>query len=288
MTIKKLITGAPGAGKTTYARELAGEKGKVIDLDDFRSIAPDEETAKSWRDQAEEAAKVSDADYYVVRTLADPVERAEVAKRLGAESTVALITSPEVAKKRVLERDGADTKHQVIDEWWENFKANDGEETLAMDGEPANPSDDDPADAGQGSEPGDPAPTSNEEEPADPKPSEPTLEELLDKARQEEREKVLTEQNTAYFTQRFKETALARKLSDEAAGKLLGTVNPTALMGESYEQTDANISEFFEVSGISAPKINRGSQHGGYRGTEPLAGKEFGASRAEQFYKNRK
>lgn len=288
MTIKKLITGAPGAGKTTYARELAGEKGKVIDLDDFRSIAPDEETAKSWRDQAEEAAKASDADYYVVRTLADPVERAEVAKRLGAESTVALLTSPEVAKKRVLERDGDDTKHQVIDEWWENFKANDGEETLALDGEPDDPSADDPADAGQGSEPGDPAPTSNEEEPADPKPSEPTLEELLDKARQEEREKVLTEQNTAYFTQRFKETALARKLSDEAAGKLLGTVNPTALMGESYEQTDANISEFFEVSGISAPKINRGSQHGGYRGTEPLAGKEFGASRAEQFYKNRK
>lgn len=288
MTIKKLITGAPGAGKTTYARELAGEKGKVIDLDDFRSIAPDEETAKSWRDQAEEAAKASDADYYVVRTLADPVERAEVAKRLGAESTVALITSPEVAKKRVLERDGDDTKHQVIDEWWENFKANDGEETLALDGEPDDPSADDPADAGQGSEPGDPAPTSNEEELADPKPSEPTLEELLDKARQEEREKVLTEQNTAYFTQRFKETALARKLSDEAADKLLGTVNPTALMGESYEQTDANISEFFEVSGISAPKINRGSQHGGYRGTEPLAGKEFGASRAEQFYKNRK
>ncbi|HCN40219.1 AAA family ATPase [Rothia sp. (in: high G+C Gram-positive bacteria)] len=288
MTIKKLITGAPGAGKTTYARELAGEKGKVIDLDDFRSIAPDEETAKSWRDQAEEAAKASDADYYVVRTLADPVERAEVAKRLGAESTVALLTSPEVAKKRVLERDGDDTKHQVIDEWWENFKANDGEETLALDGEPDDPSADEPADAGQGSEPGDPAPTSNEEEPADPKPSEPTIEELLDKARQEEREKVLTEQNTAYFTQRFKETALARKLSDEAAGKLLGTVNPTALMGESYEQTDANISEFFEVSGISAPKINRGSQHGGYRGTEPLAGKEFGASRAEQFYKNRK
>lgn len=271
MTIKKLITGAPGAGKTTYARELAGEKGKVIDLDDFRSIAPDEETAKSWRDQAEEAAKASDADYYVVRTLADPVERAEVAKRLGAESTVALITSPEVSKKRVLERDGADTKHQVIDEWWKNFKANDGEETLALDGEPSDPSSDDPADAGQ-----------------DPKPSEPTIEELLDKARQEEREKVLTEQNTAYFTQRFKETALARKLSDEAADKLLGTVNPTALMGESYEQTDANISEFFEVSGISAPKINRGSQHGGYRGTEPLAGKEFGASRAEQFYKNRK
>jgi len=271
MTIKKLITGAPGAGKTTYARELAGETGKVIDLDDFRSIAPDEEAAKSWRDQAEEAAKASDTDYYVVRTLADPVERAEVAKRLGAESTVALLTSPEVAKKRVLDRDGTDTKHQVIDEWWKNFKANDGEETLALDGEPDDPSADDPADAGQG-----------------PKSSEPTLEELLDKARQEEREKVLTEQNTAYFTQRFKETALARKLSDEAAGKLLGTVNPTALMGESYEQTDANISEFFEVSGISAPKINRGSQHGGYRGTEPLAGKEFGASRAEQFYKNRK
>lgn len=267
MTIKKLITGAPGTGKTTYARELAGEKGKVIDLDDFRSIAPDEETANSWRDQAEEAAKASDTDYYVVRTLADPVERAEVAKRLGAESTVALITSPEVAKKRVLERDGNDTKHQVIDEWWENFQANDGEETLALDGEPA----DDPADTGH-----------------DPATSEPTIEELLDKARQEEREKVLTEQNTAYFTQRFKETALARKLSDEAAEKLLGTVNPTALMGESYEQTDANISDFFEVSGISAPKTNRGSQHGGYRGTEPLAGKEFGASRAEQFYKNRK
>lgn len=287
MTIKKLITGAPGTGKTTYARELAGEKGKVIDLDDFRSIAPDEETAKSWRDQAEEAAKASDTDYYVVRTLADPVERAEVAKRLGAESTVALITSPEVAKKRVLDRDGTDTKHQVIDEWWKNFKANEGEETLALDGEPA----DDPADAGQSSEPSEPA-ASSTDDPADagqdPKSSEPTLEELLDKARQEEREKVLTEQNTAYFTQRFKETALARKLTDEAASKLLGTVNPSALMGESYEQTDANISEFFEVSGISAPKINRGSQHGGYRGTEPLAGKEFGASRAEQFYKNRK
>lgn len=287
MTIKKLITGAPGAGKTTYARELAGETGKVIDLDDFRSIAPDEETAKSWRDQAEEAAKASDTDYYVVRTLADPVERAEVAKRLGAESTVALLTSPEVAKKRVLDRDGNDTKHQVIDEWWKNFKANEGEETLALDGEPA----DDPADAGQGSEPSEPA-NPSADDPADagqdPKSSEPTLEELLDKARQEEREKVLTEQNTAYFTQRFKETALARKLSDEAAEKLLGTVNPTALMGESYEQTDANISEFFEVSGISAPKTNRGSQHGGYRGTEPLAGKEFGASRAEQFYKNRK
>lgn len=287
MTIKKLITGAPGAGKTTYARELAGEKGKVIDLDDFRSIAPDEETAKSWRDQAEEAAKASDTDYYVVRTLADPVERAEVAKRLGAESTVALLTSPEVSKKRVLERDGNDTKHQVIDEWWKNFKANDGEETLALDGQPA----DDPADAGQGSEPSEPA-ASSTDDPADagqdPKSSEPTIEELLDKARQEEREKVLTEQNTAYFTQRFKETALARKLTDEAASKLLGTVNPSALMGESYEQTDANISDFFEVSGISAPKINRGSQHGGYRGTEPLAGKEFGASRAEQFYKNRK
>lgn len=287
MTIKKLITGAPGAGKTTYARELAGEKGKVIDLDDFRSIAPDEETANSWRDQAEEAAKTSDTDYYVVRTLADPVERAEVAKRLGAESTVALITSPEVAKKRVLERDGDDTKHQVIDEWWENFKANDGEETLALDGEPDNPSADDPADAGQGSEPGDPAPTSNEEDPSNPAEGK-SVEDLIVKARQEEREKVLTEQNTAYFTQRFKETALARKLSNEAAEKLLGTVNPTALMGESYEQTDAKISEFFEVSGISAPKINRGSQHGGYRGTEPLAGKEFGASRAEQFYKNRK
>lgn len=60
-----------------------------------------------------------------------------------------LLTSAEVSKARVSERDGDDSKHEAIDAWWQDYTGIEGETTIAFDDEteePADPAEPEPSD----------------------------------------------------------------------------------------------------------------------------------------------
>ena len=128
-----LVCGPPGAGKTTHVAQHAGPDDVVIDLDEIRrTVGPGQ--ASMWRMAAERAAaEHKDSDVWVIRTLADPTQRADAAARLRAEDVQVLATPAALAKDRVLARDGTDDAHAPIDAWWETYQPRDGETVIHPD-----------------------------------------------------------------------------------------------------------------------------------------------------------
>lgn len=112
----RLITGPPCAGKTTWAKQHAGPDTIVLDFDDFACAVGS--TAR-WnhrrehRDAAEglmldamlDVAEATDGDWIVIRTAADPIDRAELAAWLHAELVV-LCPPYEVLAARAAQRTG--------------------------------------------------------------------------------------------------------------------------------------------------------------------------------------
>ncbi|MFJ3030861.1 AAA family ATPase [Rothia terrae] len=284
----KLIVGAPGVGKTTYAQKLAQENdGIVVDLDEYRKAAPTEEIAQKWRLDAENAAHSFEKDVYVVRTLADAKERAEAAERIKADETIVLMTSPEIAKKRVTARDGDDSKHEAITQWWNTFKPNSGETTLVLD-EEITP---EPKDEEHGSEDyaKDSGSTESDSESAEepdeadsPQYTEESIAELLEQARLEERNKVASEYATKIFDSNFTSAALSRGIDEERLSVIRAGINPALYVGEGGELKSDELNAFFDALAPAQPK--RGpSNHAGYRNSTPISGKEHGKAMAEEF-----
>ena len=128
-----LVCGPPGAGKTTHVAQHAGPDDVVIDLDEIRRTVGLGQ-ASMWRMAAERAAaEHKGSDVWVIRTLADPAQRADAAARLGAEDVQVLATPAALAKDRVLARDGTDEAHAPIEDWWSTYQPRDGETTIHPD-----------------------------------------------------------------------------------------------------------------------------------------------------------
>lgn len=134
-----LICGPPGAGKTTYVKDHAGPDDVVIDLDEIRRTVGAGQ-ASMWRMAAERAAaNHEDSDVWVIRTLADPQQRAEAAQRLNATDVRVLATPADLAKSRASERDGSDEAHAPIENWWDTYQPADGETEIHPDNDSNTP-----------------------------------------------------------------------------------------------------------------------------------------------------
>lgn len=282
----KLIVGAPGVGKTTFAQKLAQENdGIVIDLDEYRKAAPTEEIAQKWRLDAENAAHSFGKDVYVVRTLADAKERAEAAERMKADETIVLMTSPEIAKKRVTSRDGDDSKHEAITQWWNTFKPNSGETTLVLD-EDIIPEDEEQSSKIEAKDSGSTESDSESvEEPneADSQQyTEESIAELIEQARLEERNKVASEYATKIFDSNFNSAALAHGIDEERLAVIRAGINPALYVGEGGELKSDELNALFDALAPAQPK--RGpSNHAGFRNSTPISGKEHGKAMAEEY-----
>lgn len=128
-----LVCGPPGAGKSTWANENAKDGDLVIDLDEIRRFTSSDEQAKAFRDRLEADANTHNGDVYVVRTLANPVARGEVAERLDAGQVVVLETPKEIALHRASKRDGNDLMADPIQRWWDEYSAREGEVIIKPD-----------------------------------------------------------------------------------------------------------------------------------------------------------
>lgn len=116
----RLICGPPCAGKTTHVRQRAGDGDLVIDLDELRGrYGP---AAPAVRAALEDAAATHPGDVWVIRTLADPGQRADAARRLGAEEVHVLTVPADEAIARA-DRDGRpDGTADVIRRWWAEYR----------------------------------------------------------------------------------------------------------------------------------------------------------------------
>lgn len=279
-----LIVGPPGAGKSTYATEQAAKTGgTVIDYDNFRALAPDADTAERWRLEAESRAHDLGKDVYVVRTLAKADERAAAAERIKADETIVLLTSAEVSKARVSERDGDDSKHEAIDAWWQDYSGIEGETTITFDEEPAEPAEPEPSDPDL-AEPG--TAEDSEESDAedeltsdeDPAPGQ-DVQALIEAARAEERAKVNEEFSLERFNTHLRAEATARKLNADALQLLKTSLAPTAFLNPDKSVNTEALTTFLDAFTRKGSPEN----HSGHRGTQGVGGKELGKAKAEEY-----
>lgn len=127
----RLVCGPPGSGKTTFVGDRRSDGDLVVDLDAIRASGVDESTARRLRSIMEGSASTHDeGDVWIVRTLADPTERAEFVQRVGVGEVTVLATDRDTAVARVRARDGSDEKVEAIDKWFSRFKANEGDQVL--------------------------------------------------------------------------------------------------------------------------------------------------------------
>lgn len=115
----RLVCGPPGAGKSTLIRERKKPGDLVIDYDDIRASVVSDDLARRFRALLEDSAhKHEGGDVWIARTLPDPADRESFVERVGVEETLLLDTPADVAKERVLARDGDDSRFPAIDRWW--------------------------------------------------------------------------------------------------------------------------------------------------------------------------
>lgn len=281
-----LIVGPPGAGKSTYATEQAAKTGgTVIDFDSFRALAPDADTAERWRLEAESRAHDLGKEVFVVRTLAKADERAAAAERIKADETIVLLTSAEVSKARVSERDGDDSKHEAIDAWWQDYTGIEGETTITFDEEPEEqeePADPEPSDPEQPEQAEDSKDSDAGGEPAGdegPAPGQ-DVQALIEAARAEERAKVNEEFALERFNTHLSAEATARKLNTDALQLLKTSLAPAAFL-----KPDNSVNTEALTTFLDAFTRAKGSyeNHSGHRGTQAVGGKELGKAKAEEF-----
>lgn len=280
-----LIVGPPGAGKSTYATEQAAKTGgAVIDFDSFRALAPDADTAERWRLEAESRAHDLGKDVFVVRTLAKADERVAAAERIKADETIVLLTSAEVSKARVSERDGDDSKHEAIDAWWQDYTGIEGETTITFDEESAESAEPEPSDpeSDEQAETEDSEESDAEGEPAgdeDPAPGQ-DVQALVEAARAEERAKVNEEFALERFNTHLSAEATARKLNADALQLLRTSLAPTAFLKPDKSVNTEALTTFLDAftRAKSSPE-----NHAGHRGTQAVGGKELGKAKAEEY-----
>lgn len=279
-----LIVGPPGAGKSTYATEQAAKTGgAVIDFDSFRALAPDADTAERWRLEAESRAHDLGKDVFVVRTLAKADERAAAAERIKADETIVLLTSAEVSKARVSERDGDDSKHEAIDTWWQDYTGIEGETTITFDEESAESAEPEPSDpeSTEQAEAEDSEESDAEGEPAgdeDPAPGQ-DVQALVEAARAEERAKANEEFALERFNTHLNAEATARKLNADALQLLKTSLAPTAFLKPDKSVDTAALTTFLDAFTRKGSPEN----HSGHRGTQAVGGKELGKAKAEEY-----
>lgn len=127
----RLLVGPPGAGKTTYAQEHAADTDQIIDLDEIRARGLTEDDAQAERLRLERAAAdYQDGDVWVIRTLADPADRADFERRHRIDQTVVLDPGDDICLDRIHTRDGNDDKADGIRRWRQHNPTPQEEQTV--------------------------------------------------------------------------------------------------------------------------------------------------------------
>lgn len=136
----RLVTGPPGAGKTTYIDERSKPSDIVIDYDKIRGLTGSDEQARRFRALLEDSAgRHRGGDVWIARTLPDPADRARLVERLGVEDVIVLDVDEQTAKQRVLARDGNEQLFPAIEKWWAMNTPEIGKgEQMATDGNKEN------------------------------------------------------------------------------------------------------------------------------------------------------
>ncbi|MDO5619279.1 AAA family ATPase [Kocuria sp.] len=130
----RTVCGPPGAGKTTWVADHAQPADLVIDLDALRDQYGTDDLARSVRSLMESKAREYDrGDVWIIRTLADAGQRADHARRVGADEVVVLETPADVATARARDRDGNDERADAITRWWDRYSPTEGETHITPD-----------------------------------------------------------------------------------------------------------------------------------------------------------
>jgi predicted kinase len=126
-----LVCGPPAAGKSTWAAQQARPGDQVVDFDQLCRVlgsrshhdhpAHVRAVAKSMRRSLEEAAVARPGRTFVIRSLADPADRAAVAERLGAR-VVMLATPADEAIARAHADDRPEWTERAIRSWWDRYQ----------------------------------------------------------------------------------------------------------------------------------------------------------------------
>ncbi|WP_165975227.1 AAA family ATPase [Actinomadura rubrisoli] len=132
------MCGPPAAGKSTWVRSQARPGDQVIDFDALcRTLGSRSHhdhpphvraLAKSMRRSLEEQATTHPGRTFVIRSLADPSDRAAVAERLGARVVMFAVPAAEA-----LERARGDNRpewtDQAIRSWWDRYRPSPADES---------------------------------------------------------------------------------------------------------------------------------------------------------------
>lgn len=114
----RLVTGPPGAGKTTYVKSHAKPADAIIDLDLLRDFAGGDATiAARIRAAMEKQMGKSARDVWVVRTLIDPRDREHFIRRHNVAEVIEVRASRETLVERARLRNSPPDVYSAIDKW---------------------------------------------------------------------------------------------------------------------------------------------------------------------------
>ena len=114
----RLVTGPPGAGKTTYVKSHAKPADAIIDLDLLRDfVGGDATLAARIRAAMEKQMGKSARDVWVVRTLIDPRDREHFIRRHNVAEVIEMRASRETLAERARLRNSPPDVYSAIDKW---------------------------------------------------------------------------------------------------------------------------------------------------------------------------